>query len=149
MPTRKPHFGLVAMCDAVYQDEKSKKAVLAGLFLGDVLVESMPASVGVAFFLEVIGLEHGHHDIDVRFYVDKEAIGGAKVEFEASSGDEPGALVMPPIRIRVQKELRLRMRASIDGGKETTILDRAIRLKATEPTLFAQPFEQSPTSAPA
>lgn len=93
----------VILCEDVRQ-ERSNKFTLIGVFSGDVQVESLPANVSIAVFMEGNVRRDGRIEINLRFSGpgDVEAI--LKTTVVPTRAGEPFTIAVPRLTILMESE---------------------------------------------
>ena len=124
-----PRFRNAILCDAVYQDESSKKAIIAGVYSGDILADSLPGVFPVAMYLEFFPKDGAAHKIELNVLLAGKKYARALIE-TAATDSSPIMLLMPPMAVKTDTPARLEIRASIDGGRAVRVIEKQIRLRA-------------------
>ena len=128
-------FGNIVLCDYAYVDRESSKAVLAGVFSGDILLPSLPARLRVSLYSEFLPPESGKHRIEIRIFLDKKLFARAESEVANTISGTPTIIILPQIEIGIDRPLTLRIKASVNGGRETTLVTKRIMVKEKPSTL--------------
>lgn len=119
---KKPKFGIVAVCDAAYRDVMSGKAVIAGLFTGDILSSNYPAMFPVTFFVELLNPEEVDDRLEFEVWVGD--VVSARAETEVPR-DNPGPAILLfaslPLQLPGPTTVKLKVRSS---SGLTTILTK-------------------------
>ena len=127
-------FGNVLLCDAVYVDRTSNKAVLAGVFSGDILVKELPVTFSAAIYAEYWPKRAGDISVDLMIFVNDIKIGGAKLEMSDVRIDGAAMLVVPSYQFVFEKTGTLEIHASVDGSAPVSILSK--KLEFVESSVF-------------
>lgn len=130
----KSGFGFAALCDAVYRDEQSNKAILAGVYSGDVNVESLPFELRFGLYIEVTSPADGDHEIDLQFYINGKQIGGAKAGILATVKGKNAALLVPTFGILISDPASLEIKGVFEGGRAVSLLKKRIDVRPSEPS---------------
>lgn len=130
MPKR--NFGFVALCDAVYQDVQTNKAVLAGVYFGDVILEILPAELRVALYVEVIPDSDGNFEADLQFFIDGKHRGGGKGAITNGVAGKPFALMFPTFGLSLTEPATLEIKGSFDGTRAVPLLKKVIALRPAD-----------------
>lgn len=118
--------GIVALCDAVYKDEQSNKAILAGLYSGGIVLDQMPVEFRFSLYIEVFLPDSRDHEIDLQFFEGGKHRGGAMIQASAVDPSDPVTLIVPQVGLLIAKPTTFELRASLDGGKPSRLLRKAI-----------------------
>jgi len=127
-------IGTVAMCDAVYKDERTNKAILAGLYSGDVIAERFPIDLTVSFYVEVISDTGGTPEIEINFYMDGKHFMGASVDLRDTIAGVPAMLLLTGLSMRFEKPCRLEMKLCAEGSEAISILSKEITTRDLPPS---------------
>lgn len=146
MPT-KFRLGIVAMCDAVYKDERTNKGILAGVYSGDVVAEKFPLDLPVGFYIELTPDTGGNHSIELKFYIDGKHRMGAIIELGETLPGVPAMLILPTMSIRFEKPCLFEMKFCAEGSRAVSILKKAITERGPIPTASPPPRVRSPRAA--
>lgn len=136
-------FGIVAMCDVVYKDERTNKGILAGLYSGDVIAEKFPLDLPVSFYIEASPDIGGSHNIDLKFYINGRHHMGAKIELGDTLANVPAMLLIPPITLRFDKPCTFEMKFCVEGSRAVSILKKAITARDPTPSASLPPSVRS------
>lgn len=118
-------LGAVAVCDAVYRDVATNKAILAGVYAGDIVVTQFPASLPLAFYIEIWSTEPP--EIDVQFWLDDKHIGGGVASLDQSAG-APIMLMLSGVHLVAERPSEFSIKIAGKGLTKQTILRKTIRL---------------------
>lgn len=135
----KLELGNVLICDEVRQ-ERNGKFILLGVFAGDILVSTIPASVPLSFYIELNVPSPGHHALSLRFSGPGEHSATLKVNLEAAEAG-PGGINGPRMEVAMTQEGELRVDASTDDENWVNLVSKRVRL---DPNASPPLFEQSP-----
>ncbi|MBX6368373.1 MAG: hypothetical protein IRZ04_10335 [Rhodospirillales bacterium] len=124
-----PTFRNAILCDAVYRDAGSNKAVLAGVYSGDILADRLPGAFKIAMYLEFFPEKGCSHKIELSVLLGGKKYGQAIIE-TAASDDSPITLLMPPILVKTDEPARLQVHAKVDGRRSFRLIDKQIRLRS-------------------
>jgi hypothetical protein len=130
MTAEKVKFGMVALCDNVYRDQLSSKPILAGMYSGDLLLDTVPGQLRLALYAELYVPSADPHSVDLTFFLGKKKFGEASVTVEQANLTDPVVMILPAITFNVDAPATLEIRAGIDGGRTAAILKKGIRLQA-------------------
>jgi hypothetical protein len=134
-------FGIVAMCDAVYKDERTNKGILAGVYSGDVVAEKFPLDLPVGFYIEVTPDTGGSHRIELRFCVNGKHRMGAIIDLGETLPGVPAMLLLPTMSIPFENPCLFEVKFCAEGSRTVSILKKAITQRG--PAATASPL--SPT----
>lgn len=143
----KYRFGIVAMCDAVYKDERTNKGILAGVYSGDVVAEKFPLDLPVGFYIEMTPETGGNHSIELKFCVNGKHRMGAIIEVGETLPGVPAMLLLPTMSIRFEKPGLFEIKFCSDGSRGVSILKKAIIQRDPAPTASPPPPVRSPRGA--
>lgn len=119
-------FGICALCDNVYKDEATNKVVLAGLYTGDIVVESLPADLRASMYLEVVLPDTAEHQVDLQLFVDGKHTGGAKATVATRQAKAVFGLIIPGLQLKIAAEAKLEFRASVDDQKPVSLFKKRV-----------------------
>ena len=137
----------VVACDDV-RDEVGNKKSLMGAFAGDLLVQTFPAQVQIAVYIQFQpDASRTANVLKIRLYVEDEQL--IEGTMTVTPTDRPAAVVLPKGVVTFDKPSTFRVTASVDDGEFEELLSfRTLPLPSISPTASAQPVLQSPTGAP-
>jgi len=136
-------FGIVAMCDAAYKDERTNKSILAGVYSGDVASEQFPFELPVAFYVEITPTVGGSHSIELRFYIDGKHQMGGMVELRETIAGIPTTLIMPTMSISLERPCTLEVKFCAEGSRAVSILKKRITRPVLKPNASPLPAARS------
>ena len=119
-------YGNVVLCDAVYFDSQSGKAVLAGVYSGDIVFPALPATGRFALLIDTFPDRTGEFEIDLQFNVGGKHVGGAKVHLIAAAKGAVASMLIPPFDLPVEKAGTLQITSVVPGDKPQIILKKNI-----------------------
>jgi hypothetical protein len=117
---KKPKFGITAVCDAAYRDALTNKAIIAGLFTGDIVASEYPAVVPLSFFIELENPQDVDERLEFEILVGGELVGVAPAEVDRSL---PGTAVLlfSGFPVQITEPGLLEMRVKYSGGRFTIL----------------------------
>ena len=139
---------LCVLCEDI-RDELHNKHSLIGVYSGDILVSEIPASISLAFYLEIEPKRVGDFDLQFRLSgpaADASAVLNARVGITNASG--VSILRTPRIELGITEAGTFRFDMSLDRESWTNLVTKTISLMSGS-TVSPQPSEQSPSAAPA
>jgi hypothetical protein len=139
-------FGNVVLCDVVYTDKDTNKAILAGVYSGDIRVGELPATFPAAIYAEYWPEKSGNISIDLMVFINGAQTGGAKMEVSEVERDAVSMLVVPSYQFAFEKSGTLELRASVDGADPAVILTKKLQLIRPTSTASSPPSSQSPSA---
>lgn len=103
-----------------------------GVMAGDIFVNSLPATISIAVFLEYQPDADDSKKllVDIRIMQGDEEIAKAKIESNIEDGQH-ALMILPRALIGFEKETNFRMLVSANGRAEEEILTRKIRKTPT------------------
>jgi hypothetical protein len=111
-------------------DARSNKVVIAGMYSGNVLLDSFPSDLSVALYIEVRA--EGDVDLDLDFYLKKTIVakGSARITgVQPTVG--PATLLFPPFTMHIPESTFLEVKASVNGAQPVSVLKKAVNLRAS------------------
>lgn len=123
--------GNVVFCEDVRPEINNKYSIF-GAIGGDLLVQSFPAVIKAAFYIELYGIESGNITFDIQIYLDKNLVAGAEGQMEVRSLRDPAIIAIPSFPIGVEKEGELRIVVK-SGRQRRRVLSKRVMLRAAGP----------------
>jgi hypothetical protein len=119
-------FKAVITCEDV-RDEVGNKKSLIGVFSGDITVPSFPAMVRVAFYLEYAPDKNENEVVNFvfRLLLDDVELGKG-TGILPIVGAQIGIIGIPQAFLALEKETRIRMLISINGGAEEEVVSKRV-----------------------
>jgi len=117
----------VALSETILQDKLGRWSLI-GIYSDDILVDTFPAHVTCALYVEVEGVEDG--EIELEFKLGKKTVAKGFGLLECSGSETPSSGVISALGI----DLRLKESAEFSvilyqEGKRKTLLKKKIRLR--------------------
>ena len=142
-------FKNAILCEEVRQ-EKNNKFILLGVFSGDILVEEIPANLGLSFYLEAIIAKPGPTNLWLKMSgpsEEDEALIEARME--AASAGTAATIALPRMDVLMRGEGVFRLSASQDEKDWVTLIEKKVSqrdgLWSLSPIERLPLFEQSPS----
>ena len=108
--------------------ELGNKFTIVGLYTGDVLVQSFPATIRIATLTVFHFDKPGRHTLDMRFMLGSDKIAGGPTIDLTAEPDEAVSVNTPATMLNIVAPAELRVEGAIDGGAFQTLVRREIRL---------------------
>jgi len=119
--------GRVIVCEYVAQSAYGKHT-LVSVYSGDILVQSLPARVPFAFFIELeIEGDGGPTQLKIDVLLGEKSKISADVKIDFEHG-KPGVIVLQQSLFQIDEATDLKVKASIDGGRAVTLVRKSINL---------------------
>lgn len=128
-------FGNTILCDNVYVDRESGKPILAGVFSGDIVLPSVPFRMRCSIYCVFMPPQSGAHRIEMKFFLDRKQVASATLEARDTIAGTPALLVVPQLEMGIDKQVRLQVMASANGGRVITLLRKQITVRSPASTL--------------
>jgi len=135
MPAR--NFRNVILCDHAYADRLSNKAIIAGVYSGDILLSSVPGIVRFSIYAEYIPDNDGDQVITLDIHLDRKRVAGGELKISGGIAGVPAMLLVPPVEINIERPSLFELRAYIDGGRPVNILKKRLIVRAE--AVFSNP----------
>ena len=120
-------FTVTAILGEEVRPELGNKHSILGIYTGDVLLPEFPANIRLSFYIVFKFIRAGEHKIELRILLDNKVITSGVTELTSNEGD-PAVLVSPSGILGVDSPSELKIDASVDGGRRTTLVKKQIRL---------------------
>ena len=130
-------FNTVALCDQAYCDRDTGKAILAGIFAGDILVAQFPSKIRMSVYAEFLPPQSGHHSVSIKIHVNRKKYAEAVLEAQDAVAGIPAILIVPNFELGIPEPATLEIRASVAGARDIVIIRKQIILGQRPP--FAPP----------
>lgn len=138
-------FGTSILCDRVYIDQLTRKAVIAGMYGGDIRMGAIPGALDVSFYTEIWAVEKGDHSVSLEILLNGKDIGGMKAMVTVEDSTGPAMLASPGFQIAITSEGQIEFRGKIDDGEAQTLLVKAITINPAGSIFSSPPSSQSQT----
>ncbi|HET9244674.1 MAG TPA: hypothetical protein VFO15_02615 [Xanthobacteraceae bacterium] len=127
MNDTKDKFRNVILCEDI-RDEVGAKRSLMGVFGGDIVVQSLPAQIQIAAYIEYIpDVSNGERvTFDIRMMRDDTEMMKAHAVAPMEHG-KPATLILPRGLATFEKNCTLRLLIAVNGGAEIEILSKRIQ----------------------
>jgi len=121
-------FVNVLVCDDIRQ-EKSEKYILIGAYSGGIFLSSFPATVPLAFYIE---MRAGTDAATFWFRMSGPGKGSAKmrIDYQKENPDEPVMTFVIPMQVLMEEAGTFKLEASLDQKKWTKILAKEVTQKS-------------------
>lgn len=103
----------------------NKKHNLINVYTGDILVQSLPAKLPFAFYIEIFPEEGMGNTLHLKVIQNKKVKGQAEASFEFEP-NKIALIVLPAVQFDIPKETEIKIVASAEGYGPTTILKKKI-----------------------
>lgn len=113
------------MCEYVALGAHNKHT-LVNVFTGDVLVANFPANFHAAFYVEIVPYEGQPEDMMFTLMAGRKTLAKLGLQFKGIEANKTALLTFPQVVVKATKEVDLKLIASCDGFKETTVLRKKI-----------------------
>ena len=121
-------FENTLICDVVYIDRMSNKAVLAGVYSGGVTLNEVPAIFRASIYSEYYPDVSGDLDLEFRVFVNGAHAGGAKMQIAGAVAGDVSVLVVPSFPIALSAPGTVVIKAFEPGKRSATILTKKVAL---------------------
>ncbi len=129
---QKPRFGIVALCDAAYQDALTGKSVIAGLYNNDIAVGEFPSRFQICFYAELLNAREFSGRITFEFVLDKKRLGAGLIDTSlGEQNDGPAIIIMAGIPVHVMRPSIFEVRISVDDGPSKALIKKKVSARAT------------------
>lgn len=108
------------------------KHTLVNIYTGDIVVQELPARIPIAFYIEVIPDSGMPSSIKLEVFQNKKLRFAATAEFEFEA-DKIGLVVLPQLPFSLEKNTEVRLVASCEGYKATTLVRKRISVGPIPP----------------
>jgi hypothetical protein len=122
-------FQNIILCDAVYIDRATNKAVIAGVYVGDVLLSSIPGNMKCSIYGEYIPDRDGQIDIELNILLDNKRVGGGKIHVPEAVAGRAAIFIVPDLPISVDKPSILSISASVEGSRAVNLLKKRLDVR--------------------
>lgn len=114
----------VTACEYVAEGSHGKHSLI-NVYTGDILIQDMPGAIKLSFYLELLFQNAGKSHLRVEAFFGKKMVFGmeANIELEAN---KPAVIATPQFAFQIEEANKLRIFATIDEGRKTTILEKNI-----------------------
>jgi hypothetical protein len=123
--------GNVLVCEYV-RPETNNKHTIIGAMSGDILVQSFPANIAIAFYVEIFFPEVGVHKLVVSVYYNSFHAAQFQLQLDVKDIALPGIIVLPTFLLPMTVEGDLEVRGRLDSGREQPIAKRRVRFGAVQ-----------------
>ena len=104
------------------------KHTLINVFSGDVVVETLPAALRLALYIEYNILTDDAFNIMVDVKIDKYTPMKWRAEIQSNHRNQMGILAVPGFEVRLDRNVTLEVRMTPDGERANTVLKKNIYL---------------------
>jgi hypothetical protein len=115
-----PTIGMVAVCDQIYRDVATNKIVLAGMFTGDLVVQTFPAQISLAIYLELVWASVGEIEFDLSVTASGVQIGKVRDKIQHADQHMPAVIVLPASPFVIEQAGVIEMTIALNGGRRRT-----------------------------
>ena|SRR5690348_474297 len=123
------NFRNIILCDAVYVDQSTHKAVIAGVYIGDILLPSIPGGVRLSLYGEYIPDTTGDIDLELSTYLDRKLQYTGKMRLSNPVVGQPTMLIAPNLQLNIDTPSILSIRASVDGARPIELLKKRLDVR--------------------
>ena len=116
-------FGNILTCEHVISGAGGKPT-LVGVYAGDILIKSLPASITRGIYVEHVPDSAQNGKLTLTIMLGKQVIG--KVAAETEESESLGVIAVPFVPLMITENTRFKVLASCDGFKDKTIIDQKI-----------------------
>ena len=154
MTTKKRNIiiGNAVLCEDIRQ-ERSNKFILIGVFSSDMLIEKLPCSVPLAFFLEAVVRKRGQTSLAIKLSGPGEGEFVLRAVLTTTRDNENVSMPLPRAEVLLECEGTFRLAVSEDEANWTTVIEKKVTqqdgLWTLHPIALRQPSEQSQPAVPA
>lgn len=124
-------FGPALVCDAVYKDQATNKAVLAGVYSGYMIAEQFPIVLPLAAYIEVISSEGGEFDVEIRFMVNRIQAATMNLDIQRAEPGVPALVLLQPIPLTITVPGSIELQVRANKGRYKTVLRKEVVLRRT------------------
>lgn len=122
-------------CDDVRR-EMTNKDILIGVYGGDIVVPSFPASLNGAYWIEIFNSEKGKFQSEVRIGISEKAPFRIRMEIEAEKSGTMSVLI-PQFQFQVEKPCELTLEMLIDGSWQLLKTKNILQGQGNHPVIFS------------
>lgn len=135
------------LCEYVAQGVGNKH-VLVNVYSGEIIIASLPGRLHLGFYVEIIKKGTPLGEMTIEAFVGRKRIGYISTEIEDGPGDLH-VLVIPFIPVPIEAPGKLRLVASGDNFRRTTLMEKKVRLiEPSDPNVLQLLSGRSPPDAP-
>jgi hypothetical protein len=147
----KVKLGNVILCEYLVVGAGNKHTLI-NVFSGDVIVESLPAVLRLAMYIEYQTATDEAFNIIIDVKLDGKTLTKLRAEIETGHRHQTGILAIPGIEVGFDRNVTFGVRMTVDGEQPKTILKKQIYLGSVAtgvPSASPPPSSRSRNDAPA
>jgi len=122
---RKSSFGNVVLCERVFQGENNKH-ILCNTYSGDIVVQSLPATVPLSVYLEVKSSRVGDESINVEFLVNNQTVIGGSAIARSEKVGQIVVMIVPMFMANFDRNSTIKVKVTQEGMQPTYAMTKTV-----------------------
>lgn len=112
------------LCDDIRKEQGTNKAILIGVYSGDLVLPTIPADVQLAVYLELVA-PAGAYVVEIKFSGPQKGHAIMKATLETAR-DGIGTIASPRVGINMAQEGVFRIDARVNEGRWTNLISKRV-----------------------
>lgn len=133
------------LCDDVREEKDSNKYILIGVYAGDLVVPSFPATIAPKLYFEYFADRPGRYQIEVTYKWEAREIVPIKGQLNVVRVGVT-SLHLPQIPIEVTAPTNLEILLKVGGDAAATLINKRVIIPSMDPAASPLPSGQTPPS---